>query len=102
MTVQLLPTKIRELHEQFQAQPNPAIALKVIHEYFDHFTAPEIQEDLWLLLAGCMSCDLAGIEEGRQRCDLFYFYEFTLFVLQSLEVLHKEAKVSGVMREREN
>jgi hypothetical protein len=82
----ILPEVLKELHEALvTVQGKPAqrqAALAVLKEYFSLFNPPGLRQDMWLLLAAALSStEVAQLEDGIQRYNLIFFYEFTLLMM---------------------
>jgi hypothetical protein len=97
-----LPPYLQNLHQKLLTETTPTTAHTIISEYLRFFGIEGVQEDLWQLLVGALSSDeVQGLDTGRHRHDLIFFYEFTMLFVKAVDMLHKESveKESGSERE---
>lgn len=90
----ILPQVLKELHEALATvQGEPAqrqAALAVVKEYFSLFSPPALRQDMWLLLSAALSStEVAQLEDGIQRYNLIFFYEFTLLMMDAVYLLYE-------------
>ncbi|MBC7937969.1 MAG: hypothetical protein H7Y86_21690 [Rhizobacter sp.] len=92
-----LPETLMELHEALAKANNDSsrreAAIKIIHEYFNCFGRTGMRHDLWQMLTGTLgNKHMPKFKKGSQRNNLFFFYEFTLMLIDASYVINVVTK----------
>lgn len=58
-----------------------------MQEYLACFSMGDVQQELWLLLAGSLTNDELPLQTGMQRHNLIFFCEFTLLFMEAATAL---------------
>jgi len=83
-----LPEFLLDLQKKLLEERTKAAAWDIIEEYFSFFGMECLKKDLWQMLVGTLTCDeIDGLEKGRDRHNLIFFYEYTLLFAQATYLL---------------
>ncbi len=83
-----LPAKLQQWQEELHRQSCKKLAYTIIQDYFNHYTARELQQELWSLISSMLThpeADLAATPIDRHN--RLFFYEFHLLMLEALQVI---------------
>ncbi len=84
------PTYLQRMKEALRQKKSKKAARAVIHEYFSFMGLEGIREELWILTKGAITNDLVEqSDNGKDRHDLIFGYEFLLLFVDAVWVLYE-------------
>jgi hypothetical protein len=87
----LLPQILINLRQELAAKQTKESAWNIIDEYFHFFGLDDVHNELWLLTAGTLTNDeMQPSQNGIDRHNLIFFYEYTKMFFEAVHLLHKQ------------
>ncbi|HEV7331892.1 MAG TPA: hypothetical protein VGN63_12705 [Flavisolibacter sp.] len=91
-----LPEKLHSFHRNLHQDRSKAAAWAIIDDYFSFFNYEAWRKDLWQMLVGTLTSEqMDQLEKGMDRHNLFFFYEYTVLLLEAVDLLREKREGKG-------
>jgi len=88
-----LPEILSNLRQELLDKQTKQSAWNIIEEYFNFFGLEDVHNELWLLTAATVTNDeLQPSQNGKDRQNLIFFFEYTKMFFEAAHLLNNKHK----------